>query len=704
MTDTENKNWAFLSYSPQDNRAHRSELPAADNLCWGDWLHDALKTFSIPAEFIGQINGRGEIIPQRIEGVFRNTAELETESALSADVRTALEQSICLIVICSPRSAKSIQVNEAVRYFKQLGRGQQILPIVIAGEPYVSEGNAAREDECFVPTLRHPVSPEGTIDLTRRAGKAIFVDARHNGREILAGDTRHAEADLEMAKIQLIALLLGVGFNGLWQREQKRHFFDLADAQHQVRDALNQVTEVQIQLQTAQQQVRAAQNQALENQNLPREVQGQIQEAQNQARLAEDQARETQKQLQEFQNKVRETQLQLEEASQRARAAESKVLEAQQQARETLEQLEATRQQARAAQPQVLETPAVSPEVPEQILAAQNQLEDTRQQVQDAEKKFLAAQSQVQELQERARVTQAQLEAAQQQVRAAESKIQATPNQVPPIANQSGNARRLMKVFAILTVLALMSAGLAINTAMRQRKLAEQALAKVDAATNGVFDFSSGDVITQPIQQMLQKIGGAERTENQRRTLDALAAGIPQTEIAEALKASAVIVNDQPRSHFQKWLLIRLGWENPLSAMTNASAIEEKIVTDEGANDSCLYFQLAVLDNWLATDFSGAFNWVGQLPDADSRQRALEKVIAWVKSQPDSEAKNNMLATCLDELAKINAPSIMQPQTDAWPWTKFFLNSTLGGLIVVPVETEILSSPTNGAGQIKANE
>ena len=142
MTETENKNWAFLCFSQEDNRAHRSEAPAADNLCWGDWLHAALKAFSVPAEFIGQINGRGEIIPKRIEAIFRDETELPESATLSAETRTALEQSICLIAVCSPRSAKSLHVNEAVRYFKQLGRSQQILPIVIAGEPNVSERDA----------------------------------------------------------------------------------------------------------------------------------------------------------------------------------------------------------------------------------------------------------------------------------------------------------------------------------------------------------------------------------------------------------------------------------------------------------------------------------------------------------------------------------------------------------------------------------
>src|SRR5664280_2294199 len=116
MTDNETKYWAFLSYSHQDNREQRADTQAGSRRCWGDWLHDALKTFSIPAEFAGQINGRGEIIPERIDPIFRDEQELPEDAPLSAETRKALEQSICLLVICSPRSAQSLQVNEAVRY------------------------------------------------------------------------------------------------------------------------------------------------------------------------------------------------------------------------------------------------------------------------------------------------------------------------------------------------------------------------------------------------------------------------------------------------------------------------------------------------------------------------------------------------------------------------------------------------------------
>ena len=73
MTGADNKYSAFLSFSSQDNRNQRPSPGPQEvsHLCWGNWLHEALKTFSIPADFIGQVNGRGEIIPDRIHPFFQ---------------------------------------------------------------------------------------------------------------------------------------------------------------------------------------------------------------------------------------------------------------------------------------------------------------------------------------------------------------------------------------------------------------------------------------------------------------------------------------------------------------------------------------------------------------------------------------------------------------------------------------------------------
>ncbi|MDR3456616.1 MAG: TIR domain-containing protein [Verrucomicrobiae bacterium] len=642
MTDDGNKYWAFLSFSHQDNRGQRPDAPDVSSLCWGDWLHNALKNFPVPKDFAGQVNSRGEIIPERIHPIFQDDEEQPGDAGLSEDIRKALEQSICLVVVCSPRSAKSLHVNEAVRYFKQLGRGENILPIVVAGEPYASDGKKSGispDDECFVPAMRHAVRPDGTIDPARRAGKCIFVDARHgaNKREILAKDHRNAEADLEMAKTQLIALLIGVGFNGLWWREQKRHFFDLAETQQQAREALRQVEEAQRQLQAAQREVREAQSKALEAQNLPRDIHNQIQEAQNQALAARNQAGEAQKQFQEFQNKFRETQAQLEEARNRALAAESKVLEAQNQAREALQQLEETRHQAREAQSKVLEIQNQPPEVPNPIQiqeaqsqvqearnraqTAQSQLEETQKQAQEAQDKFLEAQRQVQELQSQARSVQSELvEArnqvrevqgqvleAQKQAREAQNKVQEIQNQtrdvqgrikesadkaveaqnqartaqaqVQEIQKKSQAARRLAKVLALIAVLA----ALAASIAWWQRKIATQALAKAATTEAG----EAGPLNREQIQQALQKNRGAGPEESQFRSLDALAARVPAEEISNTLAAAAAILDDPQRSHFQEQLV----------------------------------------DFWAKTNAPAAFDWSCQLTNIDSRQYALEKIV-----------------------------------------------------------------------------
>ncbi len=657
MTENEFTYWAFLSYGQLDNCEQRPDAQGVCRLCWGDWLHNALKAFPIPAEFAGQINARAEIIPERIDRIFQDREEQPESASLSESVRQALEQSKCLIVVCSPRSAKSRHVNEAVRYFKQLGRGNRILPFVVAGEPHASDGNQpglSPDDECFVPALRHPVKPDGILDTTRRERRSIFADARQGNdkREILAQDHQNGEIELETAKIQLIAGLLGVGFNGLWGHELKRRF---AEAQIQSR-------EVRPQIQETRNQAPEAQNKVLEAQNQAREAQQQIQELRNQTQ-------EAQSKVLEAQNQAREALGQVAEARSQARVAESKFLEAQHQVREAQSQLEASRNEVREAQNKALEIQNLPPDAKSQIQEAQNQarnaqgqLEETRSQARDTQNKFLEAQIQVQKFQNRAREVQSQLEEArnqlrevqgkvldaQNQARAAQDKVLEMQNQTRDAQSQlqevhsqareaqnhvqeterkARKARRLTKILALMAVLALLAASLAASIALRQRLAARQALAKAASEAVWKSDWAPGRMDQDHIQRALRNIGGAEQYTNRLRSLDKLAAWIPRGEIPEALKAAAIISTDQQRCHFQKWLLVRLGWVNPQSAMTNASAIQGKIVNNDGAGDFCIYFQLAVLDNWMKTDLPGAFTWVCQLPDADSRQRALEKII-----------------------------------------------------------------------------
>jgi uncharacterized coiled-coil DUF342 family protein len=647
MTDNELKYWAFLSYSQQDNGEPRPDAQDVSRLRWGNWLHDALKAFAIPAEFIGQINGRGEIIPDRIHPVFQDEQELAGDVSLSAETRTALEQSRCLVVICSPHSAKSLHVNEAVRYFKQFGRNKPILPIIISGEPNASEGikpGESPEDECFVPALRHPVRPDGTLDMTRRAGRYIVVDARHGAekREILAQDQRNAQADLEAAKVQLIALLIGVAFNGLWWREQRRHFIALAEARDQAREALAQVEETRRQLEEAQRQTREAQKQILDVQNLPREVHGQIEEAQTKAAEAQEQARAAQKQLQELQSQSRSIQSQLEEARDRVASAEGKFLEAQNQAQDARRQAEETQRQAEETQRQLQEARSQVQKVPEQIQETQQQADEARRQAQEFQSQVQQALAQVQEARGQAEAAQKQVDEARRQaeearrqvqeaqgqtpqapaeVQAPRNEVEAARSKVQDAENQFRQARRMTKVLALVTLIALLMAGVA----WWQRKAAVQLLAKSAFDETRESDLAHGKLDQEQIQRALRNASGQWQDGN--RSLDELAGRIPPEEIPEALKASPLILDDLQRSGFQKQLLVRLGGVQPLSAMACATNLEGKIVNDDGLTDSNFFFQVAVLGSWVKTDLPGALGWVHQLPDGDARNRALGKII-----------------------------------------------------------------------------
>jgi hypothetical protein len=145
------KYWAFLSYSHQDNVETRAD-GSRGHIRWAEWLHDSLETYRVPAEFRMRQTRIGEPMPERFYPVFQDEKELPINADLGESIRSALRQSRFLIVICSPRSATSRYVNEEVRYFKELGRGDRIMTLMIDGEPNVSFANKAGfspDEECF---------------------------------------------------------------------------------------------------------------------------------------------------------------------------------------------------------------------------------------------------------------------------------------------------------------------------------------------------------------------------------------------------------------------------------------------------------------------------------------------------------------------------------------------------------------------------
>ncbi len=216
---TEFKYWAFISYSHRDNRK--------DGNLWGDWLHDAVENFKVPAELVGKPGRYGEPIPARLYPAFQDEKELPTNADLGIAIKEALEQSRYLVVICSPCSAKSIYVNQEVLEFKQLGRANRILAIIIDGEPNASEPGKGFDPalECFPEALRHPLGADGKLDLTQHA-EPIAADVRGNdGKEASLKDKAHQQV-FEREKLRVMAGLMGVGFDDLVQRDKERQLLE----------------------------------------------------------------------------------------------------------------------------------------------------------------------------------------------------------------------------------------------------------------------------------------------------------------------------------------------------------------------------------------------------------------------------------------------------------------------------------------------
>lgn len=139
------KNYAFISYSRQDDREVR-------------WLHKALEDFRIPTGLPKPSDG--EHPPKRLRPVFRDKQDLEVQArSFVEQIERELAASRFLIVVCSPNAARSRPdgkhyVDWEIRRFIQAHGVEyarsHTLPVILAGSP----GCGDPERECLPPALR----------------------------------------------------------------------------------------------------------------------------------------------------------------------------------------------------------------------------------------------------------------------------------------------------------------------------------------------------------------------------------------------------------------------------------------------------------------------------------------------------------------------------------------------------------------------
>lgn len=182
MNDTRYK--AFISYSHRDER-------------WAKWLQRSLERYRVPRRLAGKTGAHGDV-PSRLRPVFRDREDLSSASDLTTRIKEELDRSEFLVVICSPNSAASRWVNEEIRYFREQGRADRILALVVNGDPH--EGS--NEGGCF---------PE-----------ALLESADGTRREPLAADVRRYADGKPLSLLKIIAGLLGVRLDELRRRDAQR--------------------------------------------------------------------------------------------------------------------------------------------------------------------------------------------------------------------------------------------------------------------------------------------------------------------------------------------------------------------------------------------------------------------------------------------------------------------------------------------------
>lgn len=172
------QNFAFISYNHQDVK-------------YAKWLQKKLENYKLPAEIHNEFEDSRFIRP-----VFRDQTDLNT-GVLANVLRDQLEASKFLIVLCSPNSAKSQWVSNEVKTFIEWGRLDQIIPVIVEGQP-----NCYNPDlECFPEYLR-------------------TYTKEHPEAELLGVSI--AEVGKEKAFIRIVSRMLDVSFDTLWKRYERQ--------------------------------------------------------------------------------------------------------------------------------------------------------------------------------------------------------------------------------------------------------------------------------------------------------------------------------------------------------------------------------------------------------------------------------------------------------------------------------------------------
>lgn len=165
-------------------------------------LQHAIESYRLPAVLCKE-----QKVPRRIKPLYCYLNDMHAGEELMQELKSRMENSRYLIVVCSPNAAKSVYVNSGIDYFVSLGRRDSIIPVIVDGVPY--SGNP--ETECFPEALKRHF-PKHTDPLQDHSILGINI------RE--AGVSKRKAYDRAM--LMVVARMLQLDFDGLLLRDKQR--------------------------------------------------------------------------------------------------------------------------------------------------------------------------------------------------------------------------------------------------------------------------------------------------------------------------------------------------------------------------------------------------------------------------------------------------------------------------------------------------
>ncbi|MBQ3717201.1 MAG: toll/interleukin-1 receptor domain-containing protein [Paludibacteraceae bacterium] len=167
-------------------------------------LQHAIERYRLPAVLCKQ----DKSLPRRIKPLYCYLNDIHAGEELMQELKSRMEQSRYLIVVCSPRAAQSTYINSGIDYFVSLGHRDSIIPIIIDGVPYSGDTHT----ECFPEALRRHF-PRHADPLQDRS--ILGVNTHEAG-------IRSRRKAYDRAMLMVVARMLQLDFDGLLLREKQR--------------------------------------------------------------------------------------------------------------------------------------------------------------------------------------------------------------------------------------------------------------------------------------------------------------------------------------------------------------------------------------------------------------------------------------------------------------------------------------------------